>query len=136
MVLQFGLNGTNVGVPIGINGGYLEDFTTVSGYEATQFEIGACAMGYQTFNGTLEDVSLVATVPPPVLGARTSGNHFSMTITGVPGWTYGIQSADGLAPPANWQTLDSLTLPSSPYGWVDPRPIGSQRFYRLVVLEP
>lgn len=66
MTLQFNLNGVDLGSPINISGGYLGDFTTISGYEGTELNIGSCAAGaYQTFNGALKNVSLMATAPVP-----------------------------------------------------------------------
>jgi hypothetical protein len=66
MTLQFVLNGSDIGSAISISGGYLADFAGRSNYTGTEYEIGACAAGYQQFAGALQDVSLVATpVPEP-----------------------------------------------------------------------
>ena len=136
MTLQFLLNGAAVGAPINIAGGYLRDFTSYSGYSGTKFYIGAAAdQDYIAFQGSLRNVSLVATIPAPILAVQISGGYASLTINGTPGFTYGIQCEDALTQSNNWQTPTNLTLSSSPYIWVDPRPVnGAQRFYRAVVM--
>lgn len=65
MTIQLLLNGTDVGTPVDVSGIYLKDFTSYSGYQGTEYTIGACGAAYQTFGGALENVSLVATAPVP-----------------------------------------------------------------------
>jgi hypothetical protein len=65
MTLQFVLNGTNVGAPINIAGGYLKDFTSYANYEGTTMEIGTAASGgYRSFAGAISNVSLVTVSAP------------------------------------------------------------------------
>lgn len=66
MSVQFRLNGTNLGAPITFNNFYLRDFTDWPNYTGTKFYIGAQADGdYNTFTGSIRNVSLVAYVPEP-----------------------------------------------------------------------
>jgi hypothetical protein len=136
LILQFFLNGMNVGGAINVAGGYLRDFTSYSGYTGTEFCIGAAAAeGYLAFQGSISNVSLVATVPTPSVAVQLAGGYASLTINGQAGFTYAIQYADAVTP-NTWQTLTNLTLSGSSSLWVDPQPVdnGPQRFYRAVVM--
>jgi len=57
-----------------------------------------------------------------------------LTIGGLPGQAYGIQSsASPLAPTNEWVGLTNLMLSASSSTWVDPVPMaGGQRFYRVL----
>jgi hypothetical protein len=65
MSLQFRLNGSDVGAPISISGYYMHDFTDFANYQGAKFYIGAQAdQDYNTFTGSIRNVSLVASVVP------------------------------------------------------------------------
>ncbi len=71
----------------------------------------------------------VSAQTPPSLAIQT---YAGLTITGVVGRTYIVQTASTLAS-TEWQAADVLRLPSSPYVWVDTSaPIAGRRFYRAV----
>ena len=58
-----------------------------------------------------------------------------LTIAGATGSTYRIEATSDLANTNVWTTLTNLTLPSSPYDFMDkskPQPL--RRFYRAVPL--
>lgn len=62
------------------------------------------------------------------LGIRT---YPGITVTGVVGRTYQIQSSPGTT---NWTTRTTVLLRSSPYLWIDESPITGTKFYRAVLL--
>ncbi len=65
MSLQFRLNGTAIGGLINITGGYLVDFTDRAGYTGSGMYIGAAAdQSYNSFRGSIRDVSLTASAVP------------------------------------------------------------------------
>src|SRR5208283_329936 len=56
--------------------------------------------------------------------------YAGLTITGTVGSNYVVLCSTNLSQTNNWQTLTNLTLPSSPYLWVDTSaPATAQRFY-------
>src|SRR5713101_2047105 len=58
-------------------------------------------------------------------------NYPGLTITGTVGGSYPIQYVNALSDLNNWVTLTTLTLPSSPYLFMDSTaPDVPQRFYR------
>lgn len=66
MTLEFFLNGAEIGSPVHLSGGYLADFSDRAGYTGTEFEIGAAAdQGYESFRGSIRNVSLISTIPEP-----------------------------------------------------------------------
>ena len=88
MSLQFRLNGTNVGGPISISGGYLRDFSEYSGYTGTKLYIGAAAdQSYQSFSGSIRNVSLTdaartsASLITSSLNPSSYGNAITFTNT-------------------------------------------------------
>lgn len=63
--------------------------------------------------------------------------HPGLTITGRVGRSYRIEYTDAISPGKAWLALTNITLPSSPFFFVDPRPVGlPNRIYRLVLLPP
>jgi hypothetical protein len=136
VTIRFRLNGTNVGSAVVVPDFYIHDFSDYVDYQGTKFYIGAQADDdYNTFTGSISNVSLVATVAKPTLQAAAPGGQASVTISGTPGVTYLIQYVDALSGLNNWQSLTNLTIPSSPYTWTDPTtPLASKRFYRAIVV--
>ena len=58
--------------------------------------------------------------------------YAGLTITGPVGSNYAVQYATNLSQTNNWQTLTNLTLPYSPYLWVDTStPATAQRLYQV-----
>jgi formylglycine-generating enzyme required for sulfatase activity len=58
--------------------------------------------------------------------------YAGLTIAGTVGSNYVVQDTTNLSQTNNWQTLTNLTLPSSPYLWVDTSaPATGRRFYRV-----
>src|SRR5665213_801267 len=70
--------------------------------------------------------------PQVVSGANLSiGTFAGLTITGVVGRTYQIQTS----PDFNaWTTKTTLLLNSSPYLWIDQNPVSGNKFYRALLL--
>jgi len=62
--------------------------------------------------------------------ALQGGTYFGIWINGIVGQTYQIQYSSDLVV---WTVAASLALPSSPYFWVDPKPMSGSRFYRAVL---
>lgn len=87
------------------------------------------------FTGDFDNVRLDATVlpPPPVLNI---GVYAGIEITGATGLIYRIDFAEPLSP-TNWITLTNITLPSSPFFFVDKTSAANHgnRFYRAVIAE-
>ncbi len=135
MFLQMKLNGTNVGGGFQIPGGYLRDFSEYANYSGTKFYIGAAAdQSYRAFQGSLRNVSLVASVPTPHLDLSISNGNSSLTITGTTGVSYRIDTTETLG--GDWQERTNISLRVSPSQWVDTQTSGvSRRFYRAVATE-
>lgn len=70
--------------------------------------------------------------PQLVTGANLALNTYAgVTITGLVGRTYQIQSSPDMA---TWTTRATLLLNASPYLWIDQNPISGNKFYRAVLL--
>lgn len=136
MTLQFRLNGTNVGGPTTIAGGYLRDFPSYSGYTGTKFYIGAAAdQAYKAFQGSIRNVSLVAVVPAPTLALTVANGYANLTIFGMPGFSYELQYSDFVTDWTAWQSLTNVTLAAGSYTCADALPTDTPaRFYRAVVV--
>ena len=59
------------------------------------------------------------------------GTFAGVTITGIVGRTYQIQSSPDLN---TWTTRATVLLTSSPYLWIDQNPIAGNKFYQAVLL--
>ena len=59
------------------------------------------------------------------------GTYAGVTITGVIGRTYQIQSSADLS---NWNSTATIILTSSPYLWIDQNAVGQKNFYRAFLL--
>ena len=71
-------------------------------------------------------------VPQIVSGANLGiGTFAGVTITGVVGRTYQIQSSPNMA---TWTTRATVLLTSSPYLWIDQNPASGNTFYRALLL--
>jgi hypothetical protein len=72
--------------------------------------------------------------PQPQVVSSSSldiGTFAGITITGVVGRTYQIQSSPDMSA---WTTRTTLLLNSSPYLWIDQNPVSGNKFYRAVLL--
>jgi hypothetical protein len=69
--------------------------------------------------------------PKPLLDLRM---YPGLTIDGLAWGFYRIEFSDSAQ--TNWQTLTNLTLPYSPYLWMDTSPSAAKRFYRGVLIQP
>lgn len=69
--------------------------------------------------------------PFVALGINVSKSP-QLKLSGVNGWSYGIQYSTSLNP-VSWQTLTNFTLSNSPSVWTDPAATNSQRFYRAAL---
>ncbi len=59
------------------------------------------------------------------------GTFTGVTITGMVGRTYQLQSSPDMA---SWTTRATLLLDSSPYLWIDQTPVSGKKFYRAFLL--
>lgn len=72
-------------------------------------------------------------ISDPFVGLGVSaGTSPQLKLSGINGWSYGIQYSGSLNP-ASWQTLTNFTLSNSPSIWTDPAATNSQRFYRAAL---
>ena len=55
-------------------------------------------------------------------------------IQGTVGLNYRIDYTRSLTSPVNWQPVTTITLPSSPYLFVDTQAAGQQRYYRAILV--
>jgi hypothetical protein len=70
--------------------------------------------------------------PQVVTGANLGiGTFAGVTISGVVGRTYQIQSSPNMA---SWTTRATVLLTSSPYLWIDQNPASGNKFYRALLL--
>jgi len=70
--------------------------------------------------------------PQVVTGANLGiGTFAGVTITGVVGRTYQIQSSPDMAA---WTARATVLLTSSPYLWIDQNPASGNKFYRALLL--
>jgi hypothetical protein len=70
--------------------------------------------------------------PQVISGANLSiGTFAGLTITGVVGRTYQIQTSPDLN---SWSTKATILLNSSPYIWIDQNPVSGNKFYRALLL--
>ena len=70
--------------------------------------------------------------PQVVTGANLGiGTFAGVTITGIVGRTYQIQSSPNMAA---WTTRATVLLTSSPYLWIDQNPASGNKFYRALLL--
>jgi sugar lactone lactonase YvrE len=70
--------------------------------------------------------------PQVVTGANLGiGTFAGVTITGIVGRTYQIQSSSNMAA---WTTRATVLLTSSPYLWIDQNPVSGNKFYRALLL--
>jgi hypothetical protein len=97
------------------------------------------AYGLGTFlaYGIVPFQSDVVTNPTSASPSYLALNMFpGVSITGVEGLTYRVECSTNLGPQSVWQPLTNLTLPYSPFLWIDTaRPGLSQKYYRTVQLE-
>ena len=67
-----------------------------------------------------------------VTGANLGiGSFAGVTISGIVGRTYQIQSSPNMA---TWTTRATLLLNSSPYLWIDQNPVSGNKYYRALLL--
>jgi formylglycine-generating enzyme required for sulfatase activity len=88
-------------------------------------------------------IILRGTPIPPVLGQAGSEleaeTYAGLIIVGEIGKVYAIEYVTDLTDPeeSDWQCLEYLQLPASPYLWADKSaPVSGKRFYRAVAMEP
>lgn len=79
----------------------------------------------------LAKVGVGGSAPQPGLALRL---YPGLTIDGLAGRLYRIEASDSIQ--TNWQALTNLTLPYSPYLWMDTAPGQARRFYRAVLVQP
>jgi hypothetical protein len=97
---------------------------------------GVCISGGTVFvadagNERIRDITFNPQ-PQVVSGANLGISTFAgVTITGIVGRTYEIQSSPDLS---TWTTVATVLLTSSPYLWIDQNPIAGNKFYQAVLL--
>ncbi|HEY9172406.1 MAG TPA: HAF repeat-containing protein [Verrucomicrobiae bacterium] len=60
--------------------------------------------------------------------------YAGLTINGIVGRTYRIDYLDAVTPSSTWLELTNIVLPTTPYLFLDARPLAYQRYYRSVLL--
>jgi len=97
---------------------------------------GVCISGGTIFvadsgNQRIRDIAFNPQ-PQVVSGANLGiGTFAGVTITGIVGRTYQIQSSPNMS---SWTTRATQLLTSSPYLWIDQNPVSGNKFYRAVLL--
>jgi hypothetical protein len=97
---------------------------------------GICLAADKVFVADSEDHRIRSlssnAVPEPVSAAHLALKTFAgLEITGITGRAYRIESSPDLAA---WSQEATLVLPSSPYQWIDYSALGTQKFYRALLL--
>jgi DNA-binding beta-propeller fold protein YncE len=82
----------------------------------------------------IAQVQFISIKPDCVPAVMTIAQYAGVTISGSIGCTYRIDYTTNLTPPVNWTPLTTITLPSSPYLYVDTTVISGSRFYQAVLL--
>ena len=124
------INGSGSGGVLSSPDGY--SWTKVA---TTIYSTNAIAYGQGTFIGCSGynvyqsgTVAVPSNPPPANLAIST---YPGITISGTPGLTYLIQYSTTLN--SNWSTLTNLSLPYSPYLWIDTSAtVAGQRYYRSI----
>ena len=75
----------------------------------------------------------VAVLAQPELPTVTIGQYLGLTITGTVGAQYIIEYTTSLDEPVTWTPLETITLPGSPYLYIDTNIFSGTRFYRVVL---
>jgi hypothetical protein len=97
---------------------------------------GVCISGgtifvADTYNQRIRQISFNPQ-PQVVTGANLGiGTFAGVTITGIVGRTYQIQSSPNMA---TWTTRATVLLTSSPYLWIDQTPASGNKFYHALLL--
>jgi hypothetical protein len=107
--------------------GNLARFNGASGACLSQGMIFVADSGNQRIrNITFNPISQIVT------GANLGiGTYAGVTITGIVGRTYQIQSSPDMN---TWTTRATILLTSSPYLWFDQNPVSGNKFYRVLLL--
>lgn len=97
---------------------------------------GVCISGGTVYVADLNNQrirSITNNPQPQVISSATLGlaTFAGVTITGIVGKTYQIQSSPDLN---TWATLATVLLNSSPYLWIDQNPVAGNKFYQAVLL--
>lgn len=66
--------------------------------------------------------------PPAILGIAATANGIALTVSGVSGKTYDLQSTTNFL---EWNVVATLQASSESFQMLDPQPAGSRRFYRV-----
>jgi hypothetical protein len=107
--------------------GNLARFNTVSGVCIAQGIIFAA----DSFNQRIREITFN---PSPVVVSNANlgiATYPGLTVTGIVGRTYQIQSSPDLSA---WSTRATILLTASPYLWIDTNPIAGNQFYRALLL--
>lgn len=85
-------------------------------------------------DGTVTSTSAAVKVNPAIAQLTDPGLFMGMVLQGSVGGQYRVDYTTTLNPPT-WQSLTNLTLPSSPYLFIDntARASAAQRYYRLAI---
>jgi len=109
-----------------------EDFLTVL-HSLDRLWIRGEYSGHNADRTDLADVKLRGQTSGPLRPTLAVGTYAGITIDGAVGSSYRIEYKAALDPGENWQKLDDVVLPFTPYLFVDQTsPRGAQRFYRAV----
>jgi len=97
---------------------------------------GVCLSGGTIYvaDSSNQRIRSISNNPAPqiVSGANLGiGTFAGVTINGVVGRTYQIQSSPNMA---TWTTRAMLLLNASPYLWIDQNPLSGNKFYRAILL--
>jgi hypothetical protein len=91
---------------------------------------GSYSVVVTNVQGSLTSKPAILTVNPAGVSVDL---HIAVTIEGVVGYVYGVQSTTDLSNTNSWQGLTNITLSLPTQAWFDPEPATRpQRFYRVV----
>jgi sugar lactone lactonase YvrE len=117
----------------GYSGGYANGAGNLALFSGAD---GVCVSGGTIFVADSDNqrIRQISFNPQPqvVSGANLGiGTFAGVTITGIIGRTYQIQSSSNMAA---WTTRTTVLLTSSPYLWIDQNPASGNKFYRALLL--
>lgn len=116
--------------PDGLNWSYCE-----AASNAVRFAFAQGSFVATTWSDTIiqsDEFTTPSNFPPTALNISLFPG---VTINGTEGLTYRMESATNLTVPVMWSAITNVTLPHSPFLWIDATPAPNRKFYRSVQIE-